>query len=161
MEAPRVPLVAVLILAGGALAALYVLRKGSVSAAASGAAAAAVNAAGGAARGAVGAVGAGIGLPTPDETTTDPLVARWLIDNHGYLAASQWSGAPALWEAMFMAAGSGLPPPRSSAIANAFPVTQRFNGDFWRDRNEPWHTPGFGDSDAYELRDVFSLGASP
>ena len=101
---------------------LYVWKRGGVTQAAAGAGAAVVNAAGGAASGAVGAVGAAVGLPTPDDTTTDPGVARWLIDRAGYFEASKWAGAVALARAAMMDKGSGTPPPAGSPIARAFPV---------------------------------------
>lgn len=111
----------IIVLAALAAAGLYVWSKGGLAPAAAAAGAAAVNAAGSAASGAVGAVGASVGLPTPDETTTDPAVARWLIDGYGYLEASKWAGAVALGRAAFMDAGSGTPPPAGSAVAMAHP----------------------------------------
>jgi hypothetical protein len=132
VDAPRIPLSAALIVALGAVAAFYVWRKGSIGAAASSAGAAVVNAAGGVASGAVGAIGASVGLPTPDQTTTDPAVARWLIDRAGYFTASQWAGVPALLSAWSMPAGSGTPPPPGSAIAAAFPPVPMTTGDFTR-----------------------------
>lgn len=112
---------AIIMLAALGAAGLYVWRMGGIAPAAAAAGAAAVNAAGAAASGAVGAVGAAAGLPTPDETTTDPAVARWLIDGYGYFEASKWSGALALARAAFMDEGSGTPPPAGSALAIAHP----------------------------------------
>lgn len=108
-----------LVIAAAAVAvlALYVLKKGGINAAATSAGAAVVEAAGSAASGAVGAIGSGVGLPTPTQTTTDPQVARWLIDHHGYWTASLWSGAWALAQALTLPAGSGTPPAQGSAIA--------------------------------------------
>lgn len=112
-------------------AGLYVWKKGSVSAAAAGAGAAVVNAAGAAASGAVGAVSSSVGLPTPDQTTTDAAVARWIIDHPsgGYLAASKWAGVPALMAALSMPAGSGYAPPPGPML-DAFPLPR--TGDFAR-----------------------------
>ena len=70
--------------AGAGLLALYVSRQGLGNVAAS-VGAGAVHAVGGAASGAVGAIGQAVGLPTPAQTSTDPQVARWLIDNFGQL----------------------------------------------------------------------------
>lgn len=100
-------------------AAYWVWRKGGLTAAASSIGAGVVSAVGGATSGAVGAVGAAVGLPTPDETTTDPRVARWIIDQAGYFTASKWAGVPALLEAVTLPAGSGTPPPAGSAAARA------------------------------------------
>jgi hypothetical protein len=112
-----------LAIAAGALLliGLYVAKRGGLVEAAKGAGAAVVDAAGAAASGAVGAIGASAGLPTPDETTTDPAVARWLIDNAGQLAASKWASAGAYLRAQLMAAGSGTAPAPGSTIAKAFP----------------------------------------
>jgi len=99
--------------------AFYAWRKGGIAPAAQALGAGVVNTAGNVASGAVGAVGAAVGLPTPSETTTDPAVARWIIDNHGYMTASKWSGAPALLKASFMSEGSGTPPAPGSAAAKA------------------------------------------
>lgn len=59
----------------------------------------------------VGAVGAAFGLPTPDETLSDPAQVRWIIDNAGHMAASQWGTALAWLKAEGMQAGTGTPPP--------------------------------------------------
>lgn len=101
---------------GLGLAALFVWRRG-VAGAASDVAGAAVSAVGGVASGTVGAIGSSVGLPTPSETTTDPRVARYVIDRAGYLAASKWAGAGALWDALFLAEGSGTPPPAGTPLA--------------------------------------------
>jgi hypothetical protein len=121
MKAPAVELSPGLIVAGVAVVAvaafaLYAWRKGGAGAAAAGlgqaAGAAVVNLAGGAASGAVGAVSATVGLPTPDETVTEAAQARYIIDRWGYLAASKWAGAPALFGALGMPAGTGKAPPQ-------------------------------------------------
>ena len=112
-----------LLVAGGLalLAVLYVMKKG-VGPVAAQAGAAVVNAAGSAVSGGVGAVSTAVGIPTPDQTTTDASVARWLIDNYGYLEASKWCGAGALFSGAMMAAGTGAPPPAGSAVAMAHPA---------------------------------------
>lgn len=114
-------------LAGVVVVGVFIVRKGGLNGAAAAAGSAVVDAAGSAAGGAVGAIGAGFGLPTPSDTTTDAEVARWIIDHPrgGYFEASKWAGAPALLSASFMAAGSGRPPPEGSDLAQRFPVLQQ------------------------------------
>lgn len=118
-----------LLMIGGGVAllgviGLYVWKKGGVAnaatAAGQAAGAAVVNVAGGVTSGAVGAVGSAVGLPTPSQTTTDASVARWLIDNAGHFEASKWSGAVAYAQALFMAPGSGTPPPENSPAGQQF-----------------------------------------
>ena len=83
---------------------------------------AAVGAAGAVVTGTVDAASTAVGIPTTEQTTTDPAVARWLIDNYGYLDASKWCGVPALFNGALMAAGTGTPPPAGSAVAAAHPL---------------------------------------
>jgi hypothetical protein len=111
---------------------LYVWHKGGIGKAAAAAGAAAVDAAGDFTVGAVGEIGAAVGLPTPAETTTDPAVARWIIDhpNGGQFEASKWAGAPAYLRAQFLDAGSGTPPPEGSGLYALFP--RPTSGDFAR-----------------------------
>jgi len=123
-----VPATAIVVLVAGVAAALYVWKKGGVAQAASSIGAAAVNVAG--AAGAVGAIGSSVGLPTPDQTTTDPKVARYLVDRAGWLFASKWSSAGALFTAASMNVGSGTPPPAGGPIAAALPALT--TGDFTR-----------------------------
>ena len=111
-----IPALAMLAVAG---VALYIVRKGGIAPAAQAVGAAAVTAAGSAASGAVGAVGASVGLPTPDQTVTDPVQVRWLIDHYGYWEASKWAGAPALIRAAGMDAGSGTAPPANAPVMQA------------------------------------------
>lgn len=101
--------------------AFFIWKKGGLSGAASALGAGAVNAAGAAASGAAGAIGSAVGLPTPDETTQDPAVARWLLDNFGYWEASKWSSASALFNGAAMGAGTGHAPPAGSPLARHFP----------------------------------------
>lgn len=72
---------------------------------------------------AVGAVGQVVGLPTPSQTTTDPRVARWMIDNLGMYEASRWAGAPALFGALMLSSAEGIPPSPASAAGMALGVT--------------------------------------
>jgi hypothetical protein len=76
----------------------------------------------GAAKAAVGGLGSLVGLPTPDDTETDPAVARYIIDQLGYISASAWCGAGALFSGAMMASGSGVPP------AQGRPVWAALNG---------------------------------
>lgn len=115
-----------LVLAGLAAAGavtFYVIKKGGLGAAASAGGAAAVGAVGDITTGAVGQLGAAVGLPRPSQTTTDAAVVRWIIDHPlgGYMAASEWAGAPALARALLMASGSGRPPPAGTDLAVRFP----------------------------------------
>jgi hypothetical protein len=116
------------LLVAGALAlvaVLYVVKRGPGQVAADAgkaAAGAVVAAAGGVATGVADAGSGALGIPTTEQTTTDPSVARWLIDNYGYLDASEWSGAPALLKGAWMEAGTGTPPPAGSPVALAHPT---------------------------------------
>lgn len=132
MKAPAVPLSVALVALGAGAVLFYVWKKGGVSQAASAAGSAVVSAGVGAATGVVGGLGEVAGLPLPSDTTTDPRVARWLIDREGYFTASQWVGLPALWAAASLPAGSGTAPPAGSAIARAFPPKVLTLGDFTR-----------------------------
>lgn len=78
---------------------------------------------GGVFKGAIDETGQAIGLPALSDITTDPGVARWIIDapRGGYLAASEWSSAAALFKATTMPAGSGTPPAANSKIGQLFP----------------------------------------
>lgn len=111
-------------LAAAGVVAFYVIRKGGLGSAA-------VGLVGDVATGAVGEIGAAVGLPRPTQTTTDPAVARWIMDHPlgGYFEASKWSGAPALLSASFMASGSGTAPPDGSELAARFPVLPQASYD--------------------------------
>lgn len=97
-----------MLLIGGVAVAAYLVFKVASNPAKAGAAL--VNGAGAVVSGGVGAVGATVGLPTPDQTETDPAVARYVIDALGYWKASQWCGAGALFSASMLDANSGTPP---------------------------------------------------
>lgn len=113
-----------IVLGLGAFAA-WVWWQGGISEAAKNAGAGLVNAGASAITGAVGAVGAQVDLPTPDQTSRDPAVARWIMDqpDGGQIAASEWSSAAAYLKALTMPSGSGTPPPVGS------PVYAQFQGD--------------------------------
>lgn len=106
------------VVVGVGAVALYVWKKGGIANAATSAGGAAVDAAEGVAVGVVGGIGERVGLPTPDETTTDPAVARWIIDNYGQLQASKWASAWAYARAQFMSEGSGTSPVVGTPLAN-------------------------------------------
>lgn len=112
-------------LLGAGLLAWYVYRKGGLGKAAGAAGAAiggaAVQAVGGAVTGAMDAASAAVGIPGPSDTITDARVVRWVIDNYGYAAASQWAGAVALLKAATMTAGTGVPPAQGTAAYQAMP----------------------------------------
>lgn len=126
ITATGVALTAAAVAAG--LLALYVIRKGGLGNAAGAAGAAiggaAVRAVGGAATGAIDAASAAAGIPGPSETSTDPRVVRWIIDNYGYLVASKWAGVPALLSALSMAAGTGTAPAPGTAAYSAMPLAR-------------------------------------
>jgi hypothetical protein len=105
------------------LLAWWVWRKG-IAGASSAAAQAAVTAAGGAVKGAIEAVSGAVGIPGPGETTTDPKVTRWILDNYGFMTASQWSGAPALLVALTMSSGTGQPPPPGTPAYQAMDLAR-------------------------------------
>lgn len=95
---------ALLVLIGGAAVGVFVWRKGGLG-----------NALGSVAIGGLDSVSAAVGIPGPSDTTTDPLVARWIIDNFGYFTASKWCGVPALASAAMMASGTGTAPGAGTA----------------------------------------------
>lgn len=97
----------------------WVWKKGGIGGAAAAAASGAVRAAGGAVAGAASAAGEVVGLPTMDQTTQDPAVARWVIDQYGYFEASKWASAGALFQASIMGSDTGYPPPQNSALGIA------------------------------------------
>jgi len=142
-DAPAVPMTVALVAVAAVGVAFLVWRKGGVAGAASSVGDAAVAAAGGFASGTVGAIGSSVGLPTPMQTTTDPRVARWLIDRAGWFEASKWSGGPALWDALNLPAGSGQAPPGGSALARAFPGASSAPGG----PPPAWSTPPYMPTD--------------
>lgn len=121
---------ATLLLGVGVVALLYVLAKGGIKGAAASAAAAAAGAVVDAGVGVVDGTGQAIGLPALSDITTDPAVARWVIDapNGGYFEASVWSSATALARGWAMDEGTGQAPPRGSKIEALFPVSVTTSG---------------------------------
>lgn len=67
----------------------------------------------------VGVVGGVVGLPTPEQTISDPAQVRYIIDRDGWFTASKWATAGALWSAMSVPVGAGVMPPVDSPAAIA------------------------------------------
>lgn len=112
----------------GALAvaglALYLARRGVAGVASdlgTAAGTAAVQVVTGVATGVTDAASTVIGIPTTQQTSDDPKLARWVLDNYGYLDAFNWFGPATLWTAETMAAGTGTQPTGTSALAKAHP----------------------------------------
>lgn len=122
---------ATLLLGVGAVIALYIMAKGGIKGAAAAAAGAVVDA--GVA--VVDETGQVVGLPALKDITTDPAVARWIIDNPqgGSFEASIWSSATALAKGQWMTKWSGKPPPAGSKIAQVFPPYTAPGDDYWPD----------------------------
>jgi hypothetical protein len=55
-----------------------------------------------------------LGMPEPEAVTSEPELARWIIDNFGYWEASKWVTATALIRAMAMDPGTGRAPAAST-----------------------------------------------
>ncbi|KAI3416763.1 hypothetical protein GPALN_004244 [Globodera pallida] len=87
--------------------------------------------------GGVTAASEAVGLPTPAQTTTDPAVARWIIDTAGYFEASRWASAGALLSGAMLPAYSGTPPPAGSAVAQEFGTAPAVAPVAWR---RSWQT---------------------
>ena len=116
----------VVALGAGAVLVLYVMRNGAAGAAkglAHGAVGIATDIAGGAVVGVLDGVSEAVGIPTPEETTTNPAVARYIIDHPqgGQVDASLWASATAYVKALFMDEGTGTPPPPNTKLAARFP----------------------------------------
>lgn len=123
---------AVLLVLALAGVGLLIASRGGFTRAAQSLGSGLVTGAGAVVSGGVDAVSQGIGMPGPGQTTTDPAVARWIIDNRGMLAASKWAGVPALVAGSTMPKGSGRPPEPGSAAARGLQVVQPTTGDFSR-----------------------------
>ena len=107
---------------GGIGVALYVWKNG-VAGAARNAGGALVDAAAGAFEGGVSSAGNVFGLPSYDQVTNDPHVARWILDspNGGYMAVSMYATPISTAQALQLPKGSGTPPPAGTKIAQLFP----------------------------------------
>lgn len=114
-----------LLILGGVGLLVYVLMKGGVANAFQSIGSGLVNAAGGAAVGAVDATGQAVGLPALSDITTDPYVARYIMDHPdgGWLSASKWSSAAALAQGTMLPQYSGHIPDetRNAKIYALFP----------------------------------------
>lgn len=111
-----------IVLIGGGLLLLYIITRGPAKFA--GDVARGVVAAGGeVVTGAVDETGQVIGLPALADMTTDPYVARYIMDhpNGGQIAASVWASLPALAKAEFLPTYSGHMPDPGTAIYRKFP----------------------------------------
>jgi hypothetical protein len=108
---------------GGVAAVIYLIWKNGVAGAAQKLTSAAGDAIIGAGSGVVSSIGKGVGLPGYEDITTDPRVARWIVDSPrgGYLQASLYSTPVALASAIGMPVGSGIAPPQGTKIAEMFP----------------------------------------
>lgn len=111
-----------LLLGAGAAAVLWLWNRG-VAGAAADITRGAVDAAGGAVTGAVTGASDVLGIPTPADVSSDPAVARWIMDHPkgGYWEASFWVTPAALARGAWMDAGTGTPPPVGSKAYAAFP----------------------------------------
>lgn len=101
----------------------FVIYKGGIANAAAAITGGIVNAAGSVVTGSVDGIGQAVGLPALADITTDPAVARYIIDQNsgGQFVASKYSSAAAYAKAQLMPAGSGVPPAPNTALATLFP----------------------------------------
>lgn len=117
-----------LILLGLLGVGIWIFAKGGLANAAAaigeGAVGAITNAASGVTTGVVTGVSKTVGLPTPSETTDDPYIARWIIDqpNGGKFEASKYATSSAFINALTIPEGQGAPPAVGS------PLWIRFGG---------------------------------
>lgn len=101
----------------------FILLNGGFAGAAQATGKALVDAAGNVIKGGVDGIGQGFDLPALSIITTDPAVARYIIDapNGGTFQASEYASALAFIKGSAMPAGSGTPPPANSQLATLFP----------------------------------------
>ena len=111
-----------IVLIGGGLLLLWIITR-SPSKVAGDIARGAVAVGGEVAKGVVDESGQIVGLPALENMTTDPYVARYILDhpNGGQFAASVWSSLPALARAQFLPEYGGHMPTPGSVIYNKFP----------------------------------------
>lgn len=121
-----------LLILGAVGLGLYVWWSGGFANAAEKAGEGLVNAAGGLIKGGVDAVGQGVGLPALSDITTDPYVARYIMDHPagGQIAATKYSSAAAYAGALWLDNYSGHTPPVGSKIATLFPPDAYSVGDW-------------------------------
>lgn len=110
------------VLIGGGLLLLWIITRGPAKVAGD-IARGAVAVGGEVVKGVVDETGQQVGLPALSDMTTDPYVARYIMDhpNGGQIAASVWSSLPALARAEFLPQYSGHMPDVGSAIYKKFP----------------------------------------
>lgn len=113
---------ATIVLVGGGLLILWIMARGPAKFAGD-VARGAVAVGGEVVKGVVDETGQQVGLPALADLTTDPYVARYIMDhpNGGQLAASVWSSLPALARAEFLPQYSGHMPDPGTAIYQKFP----------------------------------------
>lgn len=111
-----------IVLIGGGLLLLWIITR-SPSKVAGDIARGAVAAGSEVITGVVDESGQAVGLPALTDMTTDPYVARYIMDhpNGGQLAASVWSSLSAFARAEFLPTYSGHMPDVGSAIYKKFP----------------------------------------
>lgn len=115
----------------------WIFTRGGLSNAAIAAGEAAVGAISDAATGAVAGTASGIGkvvgLPGVTQTTDDPYIARWIIDqpNGGNFEASKWASSSAFLNALTIPEGQGSPPPAGSPLWRFGDTIDFGTGDGW------------------------------
>lgn len=111
-----------LVLIGGGLLLLWIITR-SPSKVAGDVARGVVSAGGEVVKATVDESGQIVGLPSLDDMTSDPFVARYIMDhpNGGQFSASVWASLPAFARAQFLPQYSGHMPSVGSAIYNKFP----------------------------------------
>jgi hypothetical protein len=111
-----------IVVIGGGLLLLWIITRGPAKFAGD-VARTAVAAGGEVVKGVVDEGGQAVGLPALENMTTDPYVARYIMDhpNGGQLDASIWASLPAFAQAQFLPQYSGHMPPLGSVIYNKFP----------------------------------------
>ena len=111
-----------LVLIGGGLLLLWIITR-SPSKVAGDIARGAVAAGGEVVKGVVDEGGQIVGLPALESMTTDPYVARYIMDhpNGGLFDASLWASLPAFAQAQFLPEFSGHMPDPGTVIYNKFP----------------------------------------
>lgn len=95
--------------AGAAVLLLLLYNARQIAGAAADAVGAVAGGVNNVATGIVGGIGSTVGLPTPDQTISDPAVVRHILDTQGWFEASKQGTAMAFFEALGMSPGSGHP----------------------------------------------------
>lgn len=132
----------VMVGAGAAVLLLILYNARQVAGAAADAVGAVAGGVNTVATGIVGGIGAAVGLPTPDQTISDPAVVRYILDTQGWFEASKQGTAMAFFEALGMAPGSG----RAGSGTTTSPRTTNPSGASWSElANDSidWFDPRF------------------